>query len=125
MTFNVRNFLGSAFYTHNIIVSSQHQGAYNNDGVWEQGETATSTYKANVQPIEYRKRVHLEKDGERLRDARCVYISNAQDIRVAPADTVALYDQVDNQFIGDFRVLGVDIRKNRQYCKLYVGIVDA
>jgi hypothetical protein len=124
MTFSVRGSTNNAFYTHEITVSSQHNGSYNEDGVWVQGDTATSNYKANVQPIDYRKRIHLEKDGQRLRDARQIYLSNAEDIRVAPADTVIIYDKVDHALVGEFRVLGVDIRKTRQYCKLIVGIVD-
>jgi hypothetical protein len=124
VTFNVRNSIGAHFYTHDVTVLSQHDGSYNEDGVWVQGNTATSTFKANVQPVDYRKRIHLEKDGQRLRDARQIYLSNAEDIRVAPADTVVIYDKGDSEPIGEFRVLGTDIRKTRQYCRLIVGIVD-
>ena len=76
-------------------------------------------YRANVQPLNPRERRAIEEGGQRLLDARKIYINYDKTPKVFPSDRVEI-DGLE----GQYEIVRSDIRIERQYCKIIVSKVD-
>lgn len=87
------------------------------DGIWVPGTTATSPYVVNIQPATDREVDFIRQGGERIVDARRIYINEGD---------MQLIDQTGTwQFLGQqWKAVKVDNRHWRSYCKVIVSRID-
>ncbi|WKL65470.1 hypothetical protein Q1Z72_19475 [Pseudomonas qingdaonensis] len=87
------------------------------DGIWVPGTTATSPYVVNIQPATDREVDFIRQGGERIVDARRIYINEGD---------MQLIDQTGTwQFLGQqWKAVKVDNRYWRNYCKVIVSRID-
>lgn len=78
-----------------------------------------SEHRANVQPLNPKERQAIEEGGQRLLDARKIYISDGSAPKVFPSDRVVI-----EGIEGEYEVVQSDIRETRQYCKIIVSKAD-
>lgn len=92
------------------------QGSYV-DGIWQEQEIKSAPFRANVQPLSDRELNFLSNGGERIVDARKIYIN---DESFADLD-LSGYFEFDGQ---RWKPIKIDKRKKRMYCKVIVSRVD-
>lgn len=87
------------------------------DGIFVPGTLTTSSYVVNIQPVSERELDFLQQGGERIVDARRVYVN---------AGNMQLIDQTGTwTFIGQqWKAHKCDNRYWRNYCKVIVGRID-
>lgn len=87
------------------------------DGIWIPGVQTSKTYTVNIQPATEREIDFLSEGGERIVDARRVYVNNVG------------MDDIDQtgqwSFLGQiWKAHRVDNRPWRNYCKIIVSRID-
>ena len=122
MAFNMHDLIDFNFRTHTISVLKQ-SGEYV-DGTYVINTSSSQSYEGTVQPISERERQALDQGGQRVVDARKIYINGYNDIDVSPSDTLLITDIPDGEMVGKFKVFAVDLRRARAYCKIMAGIID-
>lgn len=87
------------------------------DGIWTPGAGVTSNYTVNIQPVSMRELDFLRQGGERIIDARKIYINDGN---------MQLIDQTGVwEFLGQrWKAVGVDNRYWNDYCKVFVSRID-
>jgi hypothetical protein len=91
-------------------------GGYIN-GIFVPGSTTTTPYTVNIQPVTDRELDFLQQGGERIIDARRIYVNGAN---------MQLIDQTGTwTFIGQqWKAHKCDNRYWRNYCKIIVSRID-
>lgn len=79
----------------------------------------TRTCDANVQPLNPREREALEQGGQRLVDARKIYLNSGDIVREFAPNKVVI-DGLD----GVYDIVSTDIRPAREYYKMVVARMD-
>lgn len=115
--FNVGGFIDHSFATDKIKLL-RVSGDYV-DGIWTETRDEATEHRANVQPLNPKERLAIEEGGQRLLDARKIYISDGSAPEVLPSDRIVI-----EGIEGEYEVVQSDIRKTRQYCKIIVSKVD-
>lgn len=87
------------------------------DGIWVSGIPATSPYVVTIQPATDREVDFIRQGGERIVDARRIYINEGN---------MQLIDQTGTwEFLGQqWKAVKVDNRYWRNYCKVIVSRID-
>ena len=87
------------------------------DGIWTPGMPSTTPYIVNIQPASDREVDFLRQGGERITDARRIYINQGD---------MQLIDQTGTwSFLGQqWKAVKVDNRYWRNYCKVIVMRID-
>ncbi|MDO9345038.1 MAG: hypothetical protein Q7T99_16295 [Pseudomonas sp.] len=87
------------------------------DGIWTPGIPSTTPYIVNIQPASDREIDFLRQGGERITDARRIYINQGD---------MQLIDQTGTwAFLGQqWKAVKVDNRYWRNYCKVIVMRID-
>jgi hypothetical protein len=87
------------------------------DGIWTPGVPVTSPYVVNIQPATDREVDFIRQGGERIVDARRIYINEGE---------MQLIDQTGTwEFLGQqWKAVKVDNRYWRNYCKVIVSRID-
>lgn len=87
------------------------------DGIWTPGTPSTAPYIVNIQPASDREVDFLRQGGERITDARRIYINQGD---------MQLIDQTGTwAFLGQqWKAVKVDNRYWRNYCKVIVVRID-
>ncbi|MFG0827899.1 hypothetical protein ACF8R6_05900 [Pseudomonas sp. CJQ_7] len=87
------------------------------NGIWTQGAPVTSPYVVNIQPATDREVDFIRQGGERIVDARRIYINEGD---------MQLIDQTGIwEFLGQkWKAVKVDNRYWRNYCKVIVSRID-
>ncbi len=86
------------------------------EGVWVPGAETRKSFRANVQPASDREIAFLTNGGERIVDARRLYINDD----VGDVDLSGLFE-----FKGQrWKPVKIDNRPKRSYCKVIVARVD-
>lgn len=87
------------------------------DGIWTPGTPITTPYVVNIQPASDREVDFLRQGGERITDARRIYINQGD---------MQLIDQTGTwTFLGQqWKAVKVDNRYWRNYCKVIVTRID-
>ena len=87
------------------------------DGIWTPGIPSTTTYIVNIQPASDREVDFLRQGGERITDARRIFINQGE---------MQLIDQTGIwTFLGQqWKAVKVDNRYWRNYCKVIVMRID-
>lgn len=87
------------------------------DGIWTPGTLSTTPYIVNIQPASDREVDFLRQGGERITDARRIYINQGD---------MQLIDQTGTwTFLGQqWKAVKVDNRYWRNYCKVIVTRID-
>jgi hypothetical protein len=122
VAFNMDDLIDFDFQTHTIKVLQQ-SGEYV-DGTYVVSANTSQSYEGTVQPLNERERQALDQGGQRVIDARKIYINGYNNIEISPADIVVISDIPNNELVGRFKVFATDIRRARGYCKIMVGAID-
>ncbi|MFL1558579.1 hypothetical protein [Pseudomonas sp. O11] len=87
------------------------------DGIWAPGTPSTTHYVVSIQPASDREVDFLRQGGERITDARRIYINQGD---------MQLIDQAGTwTFLGQqWKAVKVDNRYWRNYCKVIVMRID-
>lgn len=87
------------------------------DGIWVPGAPVTNPYVVNIQPATEREVDFIRQGGERIVDARRIYINEGE---------MQLIDQTGTwEFLGQqWKAVKVDNRYWRNYCKVIVSRID-
>lgn len=86
-------------------------------GIWTPGVPVTNPYVVNIQPATDREVDFIRQGGERIVDARRIYINEGD---------MQLIDQTGTwEFLGQqWKAVKVDNRYWRNYCKVIVSRID-
>lgn len=87
------------------------------DGIWVEGTTTTTPHTVNIQPATDREIDAIEKGGERIVDARRVYVNDGIDASIRESDTWEFAGQL-------WKCHKLDNRPWRNYCKAIVSRID-
>lgn len=91
-------------------------GGYVN-GIWVNGATTITSHTVNIQPATDREIEAIEKGGERILDARRIYVNDGIDASISPSDIW----EFDGQ---RWKCHKMDNRPWRNYCKAIVSRID-
>jgi hypothetical protein len=87
------------------------------DGIWVGGGAITTPHTVNIQPASDREIETLTKGGERIVDARRIYVNDGIDASISQADIW--------EFAGQrYKCHKLDNRPWRNYCKAIVSRID-
>lgn len=87
------------------------------DGIWTPGTPNTTPYIVNIQPASDREVDFLRQGGERITDARRIYINQGDMQLIDQTGTWTFLDQ-------QWKAVKVDNRYWRNYCKVIVMRID-
>ena len=87
------------------------------DGLWVDGTTTTTPHTVTVQPASDREIETLEKGGDRVVDARRIYVNDGLLAEITQADTWTFDGQ-------EWKCYKLDNRPWRNYCKAIVARFD-
>ena len=87
------------------------------DGIWQDGATVVTSHTVTIQPASDREIETLEKGGERIVDARRIYVNDGVLASISQADLW----EFDGQL---WKCHKLDNRPWRNYCKAIVSRVD-
>jgi len=116
MSLDVIGFIDDTFESNIGTRTSYSNGAYV-EGKWVQNTpNAPTTHRVNLQPVTDGKEIaFLELGGERISDARVVYVNDGLVGSISQSDTWEFSD-ID----GVFKTVKVDNRPSRNYARLVV-----
>ena len=111
-------FVDSVFVSVSAVRISTDGGDYDDDGIWQDGVETKHDHTVTIQPASDREINFLNQGGERIVDARRIYINDGVDVSISPTDMW--------EFSGQrWKCISMDSRPWRSYCKLIVSRVDA
>ena len=117
--FNVKDAVDQMFTTHKVKISPDASGDYV-EGIYTKIENILpSIHDASVHPLDDKTRQSIERGGQRLIDARKIYISDGLVSHVYPSDKIEIIG-LDGVFVA----VSCDARPERFYCKIVVSKVD-
>ncbi len=116
MSLNMLNHIDDVFVSLPADRVSESGGGYV-DGIWIVGTKSTTSHRVNIQPASDREIDALSQGGERINDARRIYVNDGVLADIAPAD--------DWLFDGQrWKTVKLDNRPWRNYCKVIVSRYD-
>lgn len=118
MSLDMSGHIDSTFESVTATRTAKAGGAYV-DGKWVDGSSAATNHIVNLQPLNDRERKTLQEAGERIIDARKIYVNDGDIYSVSEADMWS-FAGVD----GVFKTVSVDNRPWRNYCKIVVSRKD-
>lgn len=89
------------------------------DGKYVEGSETTSPHTVNIQPASDKQIDHLERGGERIKDARRVYVNDGDLYSISEADNWT-FTGID----GVFKTQMLDNRPWRNYCRFIAVRID-
>lgn len=111
-------FIDSVFTSVPAIRISKNGGDYDDDGIWEDGIESRHNHAVNIQQASDREIDFLSQGGERITDARRIYINDGVDASISPSDIW--------EFLGQrWKCISMDNKHWRSYCKVIVSRIDA
>lgn len=116
MSLDMTGHIGPVFETHSATRKSFSGGSYV-DGVWTDGSETTTTHSVTIQPASDREIETIEKGGDRISDARRIYINDGVLAEISQADTWEFEGQ-------QWKCYKLDNRPWRNYCKAIVARFD-
>jgi hypothetical protein len=96
---------------------TSHTGGGYVDGIWQDGTTTTTSHTVTIQPASDREIDTIERGGERIVDARRVYVNDGVLASIRQADIW----EFDGQL---WKCHKLDNRPWRNYCKAIVSRID-
>lgn len=116
MSLDMRGHVDSVFKSIDATRIASSGGGYV-DGLWIEGTTTTTLHTVNIQPATDREIDAIEKGGERIIDARRVYVNDGIDASIKESDIW----EFDGQ---RWKCHKLDNRPWRNYCKAIVSRFD-
>lgn len=89
------------------------------DGKWVEGGESTTPHTVNIQPASDKEIAHLERGGERIVDARRVYVNDGDTYLISESD-----EWTFQGINGTFKTQKLDNRPWRNYCKFIAVRID-
>lgn len=114
---DMKGHIGDVFQSIAATRTSYSGGGYVN-GLWVDGTSTDTPHTVTIQPATDKEIEVIEKGGERVIDARRIYINDGVLAEISQADTWAFDGQV-------FKCYKLDNRPWRNYCKVIVARIDA
>lgn len=119
MSLDVLGFIDDVFQS-NVATRSAHTGGSYVDGLFVEGSIVATAHNVNVQPVTNGREIEfLQMGGERVGDARVVYVNDGLTASIAESDKWTFTD-----IEGTFKTVKVDNRPTRNYCRVVVVRVD-
>lgn len=116
MSLNMNGHIDGVFQSIPVTMRYSTTGSYVN-GIWQDGVPAEQEFTATVQPVTERELDNMLRAGQRVMDARKLYINDG------PIDLIRLGE--DFVFDGQtWKIIKTDIREWRNYSKTTVGRYD-
>ena len=116
MSLDMRGHIDPVFKSIPATRTATTGGGYV-DGIWQDGATVVTSHTVTIQPATDREIETIEKGGERIVDARRVYINDGVDASISQADLWEFAGQV-------WKCHKLDNRPWRNYCKAIVSRID-
>ena len=116
MSLDMRGHIDPVFVSIPATRNSFTGGGYV-DGIWQDGVTTVSSHTVTIQPASDREIETLEKGGERIVDARRIYVNDGVLASIQKADTWEFDGQV-------WKCHKLDNRPWRNYCKAIMSRID-
>lgn len=117
MTLSMLGHIDSTFQSGPATRTARTNGGYDADGIWQDGTSVTTSHTVTVQPASDREIEALEKGGERIVDARRIYVNDGIDASIQQSDLWTFAGQT-------WKCHKLDNRPWRNYCKAIVGRLD-
>ncbi len=118
MSLDMSGFIDSTFESVPAVRTGRTGGGYT-EGIWVAGTPTESPHTINLQRPSDKERQVLIDGGERLVDARKIYVNDGIDYSISEADTW-VFTGVD----GVFKTVSLDNRPWRNYCRAIVSRID-
>ncbi len=116
MSLDMSGHIGPVFKSGQATRTSFVDGGYV-DGLWVDGTSVTTPHTVTVQPASDREIETLEKGGDRVVDARRIYVNDGLLAEITQADTWTFDGQ-------EWKCYKLDNRPWRNYCKIIVARFD-
>lgn len=116
MSLDMRNHIGSVFKSGPATRISRSVGGYV-DGIYQDTIETTTPHTITVQPATDKEIETIEKGGERIKDARRIYVNDGIDASIKPSDLW----EFDGQL---FKCHKLDNRPWRNYCRAVISRID-
>tara|TARA_R110002072_G_scaffold169949_5_gene323514 strand:- start:13718 stop:14074 length:357 start_codon:yes stop_codon:yes gene_type:complete len=116
MSLDMSGHIGPVFKSGAATRTSHTGGGYV-DGLWVDGTTTITPHTVTVQPASDREIETLEKGGDRVVDARRIYVNDGLLAEITQADTWTFDGQ-------EWKCYKLDNRPWRNYCKAIVARFD-
>ena len=116
MSLDMSGHIGPVFKSGPATRTSFTGGGYVN-GLWVDGTTTTTSHTVTVQPASDREIETLEKGGDRVVDARRIYVNDGLLAEITQADTWTFDGQ-------EWKCYKLDNRPWRNYCKAIIARFD-
>lgn len=116
MSLDMSDFIDPVFESVPASRTKEIAGSFV-DGKWVDGTIAITNHTVNIQPASDREIQSIERGGERIVDARRIFINDGIDASISQADIW--------EFLGQkWKCHAVDNRPWRNYCKAIVSRID-
>jgi hypothetical protein len=116
MSLDMTGHIGPVFETDVAVRTSYTSGGYV-DGLWVDGSELISSHSVTIQPASDREIETLEKGGDRITDARRIYVNDGLLASVSQSDTWVFQGE-------KWKCYKLDNRHWRNYCKAIVARFD-
>ncbi len=118
MSLDMTGHIDSTFESVGATRTGYTGGGYV-DGKWVDGASVDTAHTINLQPLSDKERRTLQEAGERVVDARKVYVNDGDLYSISEADTWVFIG-----ISGVFKTVSLDNRPWRNYCKIVVSRKD-
>lgn len=116
MSLNMKGHIDRVFKSVTATRTGSTGGGYVN-GIWVEGTTTVTSHTVNIQPATDREIDSIERGGERIVDARRVYVNDGIDPSIRESDTWEFFGQL-------WKCHKLDNRPDRDYCRAIVSRID-
>ena len=121
MAIDMSGMIDGNFTSTTVTLISSVDGDYDSDGIWNDGATTTTTFKAAIQPVNPKEIVGLDLGSERVDDMRKIYPASNIDFKLSPCMTLQFDDGLG---VKTYRIVKSDIRPWHSYVKIICEVID-
>ncbi len=121
MPIDMAGTIDGNFASTTVTLIQAPDGDYDDDGIWDDGTTTTTTFKACIQPVSPKEIVDLELGSQRITDMRNVYPVSSINFELSPFMRVQFDDGLG---VREYRIVKSDIRPWNNYYKIIVEVTN-
>ena len=122
MSLSMLGHIDSTFVSIDANQITVAGGAYDSDGIYQDGTESILPYTVTIQPLNDRELNNLQIGGERVEDYRKIYVNDGDFHALSPK---AFWEfDANNVGVQRYKVIKSDIRVWRSYAKITVVLID-